>query len=110
MRLARELLHHKKFLDGATKSLVWLDWFDAAMWEYYSKFRSMVAFFMEADGKQHRMTFINTMFRRQGDVRSCCRRPISTPHGCDTCKRCGRNLTIRTCHLPKSVPRTLRKS
>lgn len=37
--------------------------------EYYSKFRSMVAFFMEADGKQHRMTFINTMFRRQGDVR-----------------------------------------
>lgn len=37
--------------------------------EYYSKFRSMVAFFMDANDKQHRMTFINTMFRRQGDVR-----------------------------------------
>ncbi len=37
--------------------------------EYYSKFRSMVAFFMEADGKQYRTAFINTMFRRQGDVR-----------------------------------------
>ncbi len=37
--------------------------------EYYSKFRSMVAFFMEADAKQYRMAFINRMFRHQGDVR-----------------------------------------
>lgn len=37
--------------------------------EHYSKFRSMVAFFMDANNKQHRMTFINTMFRRRGDVR-----------------------------------------
>ena len=36
--------------------------------EYYSTFRSMVAFFMEGDGKQHRMAFISTMFRRRGDV------------------------------------------
>lgn len=37
--------------------------------EHYSKFRSMVAFFMDANDKQHRIAFINTMFRRRGDVR-----------------------------------------
>lgn len=31
--MARELLHFKKFQDAATKSVVWMDWFDAAMWE-----------------------------------------------------------------------------
>jgi hypothetical protein len=35
---------------------------------YYSKFRSMVDFFMNADDKLYRMTFINTFFRRKGDV------------------------------------------
>ena len=43
---------------------------------YYSKFRSMIAFFMDANEKRYRMSFINTMFRRQGDVR----RLVSLPN------------------------------
>ena len=35
---------------------------------YYSKFRSMVDFYMSAEKKNYRMTFINAMFHRQGDV------------------------------------------
>jgi hypothetical protein len=35
---------------------------------YYSEFRSMIDFFMTAENKKYRMTFLNTFFRHQGDV------------------------------------------
>lgn len=35
---------------------------------YYSKFRSLIDFFMTAEAEKYRLTFINAMFRHQGDV------------------------------------------
>ena len=37
--IARTLLHDKKFVDQATNKTVWLDWFDAAMWQSHGLVR-----------------------------------------------------------------------
>ena len=59
--MARELLHHKKFLDGTTKSLVWLDWFDAAMWESYKCVRDPnLGYCLEDDRASARKGMIRT--------------------------------------------------
>jgi hypothetical protein len=37
--LARELLHFRKFTDQKTQQPVWLDWFDAGLWQSYAVVR-----------------------------------------------------------------------
>ena len=47
---ARALLYHKKFSDRATGKAVWLDWFDAAMWQTHGMIRDeRLGYVMQAD-------------------------------------------------------------
>jgi len=67
---------------------------------YYSQFRSIVAFFMHAENQKYRMTFINAMFRKRGDVE----RLVSLPNIDEAWMDYARGLKINTAWRWKPHP------